>query len=94
MTDLLLLVLLSLVLQNVDLLTLTVLQHLAGDGCTLNDGSTDLEACLGGQSGYGESNLCALFDIQLLDKNDVLLDDLVLLSACSDNSKHEKHLFS
>ena len=74
--------------------TLTVLQHLAGDGSTLNDGGTNLEACVGGQSGHGESDLCALLYVQLLDKNDVLLDDLVLLSACSNNSKHEKHLFS
>ena len=42
MADVLLLVLLSLVLQNVDLLTLAVLDDLSLHSCTLNNGSTDL----------------------------------------------------
>ena len=44
-----------------------------------------------GHTGYGEEGwdiLCSA-----LDEDDVLLVDLVLLSACRDNSKHEKHLF-
>ena len=92
-TDLLLLVLLGLVLQNVDLLTLAVLQHLSSYLRTVNNGCANLEAVLVGQSHDAvEDDLVLFIDIELLDKNNVLLDYLVLLSAGFDNSKHEKHL--
>ena len=93
MTDLLLLVLLGLVLQNVDFLAFSVLQHLTGNSSTGNRGGSCLEACIGRERHDVEFDLGVLLRIQLLDEDDVLLVDLVLLSACRDNSKHEKHLF-
>ena len=89
MTDLLLLALLCLVLQNVDLLALAVLDDLSLNGGTLNDGSTDL----GVLTVQDSQNLVELDDglslgVQLLDVQDITLSDGVLLATSNDNCLH------
>ena len=92
-TDLLLLVLLGLVLQNIDLLVLTVLENLGSNLGTFNSGSTYLEAVVVGQCLYAvENDLVSFICFELFNKDNVLLDYFVLLSAGFDNCKHEKHL--
>ena len=89
MTDLLLLALLSLVLQNVDLLALAVLDDLSLNSGTLNDGSADL----GVLTVQDSQDLLELDDglslsVQLLDVQDITLGDGVLLAAGNDNCLH------
>ena len=92
-TDLLLLVLLGLVLQNIEFFALAVFQDLSGHFCSGNDRRTDLEAVVIRQSlDLIENDLVPLGNLELLDEDDVLLDYFVLLSAGFDNCKHEKHL--
>ena len=92
-TDLLLLVLLGFVLHNVDLLSLAVLQYFCGNLCTVNGGGTYLEAAVVGQSHNAvENDLVSFIRFELFNKDNVLLDYFVLLSAGFDNCKHEKHL--
>ena len=89
MTHLLLLVLLGLVLKNVDLLALAVLQNVGSDLCTLDNGSSDLQTVICGNSHNAvKSYGFTLGNIKLLDEDNVTLVDLVLLSAGFDNSKH------
>ena len=91
--DLLLLVLLGLVLQNIDLLVLTVLENLGSNLSTLNNRRTNLESVVVGQClNAVENDFVSFSNFELLYKNDVLLDYFVLLSAGFDNCKHEKHL--
>ena len=81
-TDLLLLVLLGLVLHNVDLLVLTVLQYLSRNLGTCNSRSTCLEAVVIGQSHNAvENDFVSLVGFELFNKDNVLLDYFVLLSA-------------
>ena len=89
MADVLLLVLLSLVLQNVDLLALAILDDLSLDCCTLNNGSTDLgvfaiQHCQNLVELYG--SLC--LNLQLFDEQDITLSDGVLLATSYDNCFH------
>ena len=91
--DLLLFVLLGLVLQNVDLLTLAVLDDGSFDNGTLDIGSTGNETCVGTCSKNRiKCNGVAVIDFELFGEYDVAFLDLVLLSAGYENSKHEKHL--
>ncbi len=93
MTDLLLLVLLRLVLDNVDLLALAVLNDICNNGCAINIRSAYDKTCIAGNSKqFVKCNLVAFVHVELLNKENVALVDLVLLSACFDNCKHEKHL--
>ena len=89
MTDLLLLVLLSLVLQDVNLLALAVLDDLSLDSCTFNDRSADL-GVLAVQNCQDLLKLDGLLslDIQLLDLQDITLSDGVLLATSNDNCLH------
>ena len=92
-THLLLLVLLGLVLEDDNLLVLAVLQNLCGYLSAVHNGSACLEAVVVRESNnLIEDDFVSFIDIELFDKNNVLLDYLVLLSAGFDNCKHEKHL--
>ena len=92
-TDLLLLVLLGLVLQDMDLLALAVLNDVGGNGSALNVGSAAGEriAQLKGEN-LIKGNRFPLVYFELFDEDDVAFRDLVLLSAGFDNCVHEKHL--
>ena len=86
MADVLLLALLSLVLQDVDLLALAVLDDLSLNGGTLDNGSTDL----GVLTVQDSQDLLELDDglslsVQLLDEQDITLSDGVLLATSNDN---------
>ena len=93
MTDLLLLALLGLVLQNVDLLALAVLDDLSLNSGTLNNGSADL-GVLAVQDSQDllELDGSLSFSVQLLDVEDVALGNGVLLAASHDNCFHLFHL--
>ena len=78
--------LLGLILEDVNLLTLAVLNDLGGNLGALNNGSADG----GGTVTYNcenliNGNLVAGFNIQFLDENDVALTDSVLLTAGFNN---------
>ena len=93
MTDFLLLVLLRLVLDDIDLLALAVLHDIRNDRCTAYIGSAYDEALIAGNSkNFVKRNFVAFVCVELLNIENVALVDLVLLSACFDNCKHEKHL--
>ena len=92
MTDLLLLALLSLVLQDVDLLALAVLDDLSLNSSALNNGSTDL----GVLTVQDSQDLLELdnglsLSVQLLDVQNVTLSDGVLLATSDDNCLHFFH---
>ena len=89
--DLLLLVLLSLVLHDVDLLVLTLCKNLSSYASTFNGGSACNETVVVRNSiNLLKNNLAAFFCAELLDKDDIALGDFVLLSASRNNSKHWK----
>ena len=82
MTDLLLFVLLRLILDNVDLLGLTVLKNVCNNSCTCNIGSTDRQSLAANAENLIEVNLLALSYAKLLNEDNVALGNLVLLSTC------------
>ena len=89
MADGLLLALLSLVLEDGDLLGLAVLDDLSLDGCTLNNG----RANLGVLAVQDSQNLLELhgslsLSVQLLDVQDIALSNGVLLATGHDNCFH------
>ena len=89
MADVLLLVLLSLVTNDIDLLALAVLDDLSLDSCTLNNGSADLgvlavQHCQNGIELDG--GLC--LSVQLFDEQDITLSHGVLLATGHDNCFH------
>ena len=89
MAHLALLTLLGLVSKHCDLLCLAVLQHFAGNGCTLNIGLADLQAVLAANSDNLEINGGVLFCCKLLDLDNVAILYFVLLAASFNNCKHE-----
>ncbi len=89
MALLLLLVLLGLVLEDGDLLSLAVLYDLSLDGCALHRGSADL----GVLPVQHSQNLLELhsgfrFSLQLLYVQDITLGDGLLLATGHDNCFH------
>ena len=89
MPDLLLLALLSLVLQDVDLLALAVLDDLSLNGGTLDNGSTDL-GVLTIQDSQDLLELDGSHSLsgQLLDEQNGALGDGELLTTGNDNCLH------
>ena len=91
--DLLLLVLLRLISQNINLLALTVLDDVADNACTCYGRIACLEGISVGNCEYlVEGHGVAFICIEFFDVDDVAFVDFILLSACFDDSKHEKHL--
>ena len=83
MTELSLLVLLRLVTQNCDLLTLAVLYDRGSDRRTLNIRSAALERTVLGRSKHLVEGIgFALGYVELLNEDNVALGNFVLLSAC------------
>ena len=94
MADVLLLALLSLVLDDVDLLALAVLNDLGLDSSTLNHGSADLGVLTVQHSQdllelHGSLSLC----LQLLDVQDIALGNSVLLATGHDNCFHSQFTY-
>ena len=72
MTEFSLLVLLSLVGHNGNLLGLAVLNCLGSNGCTLNIGSADLDSVVTCNcNNLVENNFAVAFYIKLFDKNNI-----------------------
>ena len=88
MTDVLLLTLLGLVLDDVDLLALAVLNDLSLDDSTFNNGSADLGILAVQDSQNVELNGSLSFSVQLLDVQDIALSNGVLLATGHDNCFH------
>ena len=84
MTDLLLLVLLSLILDYVDLLGLAILNNVCNYGCTSYIGSTNSKRLTGNAKNLIKGNLCAFLNTKLLNEDYVSLGNLILLSTCFD----------
>ena len=91
MADLLLLALLSLVLQDMDLLALAVLDDLSLDSGALNNGSADLGVFAVQDSQNVELNGSLSFSVQLLDVQDIALSNGVLLATGHDNCFHSSN---
>ena len=93
MADVALLALLSLVLQDVDLLALAVLDDLSLNSCAFNDGSAELGVLtIQNCQNLLERDSFVSLVFQLLDVQDITLGNSVLLAASYDNCFHLFHL--
>ena len=79
---------LSLVGENSYLLGLTILDNLSLYGCTCNVGSANCKSAVVVYSNYLVKSNCVIsVNCELLNEDLVAFLDLILLSACFDNSE-------